>query len=198
MEIVQQGMMAVGLAACAGLRAWLPLFGAGLFARMGYIPLDASLEFLKSDPALVTMGIATVLEFAGDKIIALDNLLDSIGTVIRPAAGAVVAAGMLTSPDPTVQTIMAIILGGGTALTVHAGKAALRGGATLAAPAHGGAGNTGISFLEDIVAAGGIWLVVVAPIVAFLLGILLIYAAVLIARRLGRASRGLFSRFKRA
>ena len=107
------------------------------------------------------------------------------------------AAGMLTSLDPTLQAVFAIILGGGTALTVHAGKAAFRGGATATAPAHGGAGNAGISLVEDVVAVGGIWLAVIAPLLAFLLGILLLYISYIIIRRLGRASRGLFSRFSR-
>ena len=147
MDILHQGMLAIGLSACAGLRAWLPLLGVGLLSRWGYIPLDGSFQILQSDPALLTFGIATIIEVMADKVVVLDNLLDSLGTVLRPIAGTVVAAGMFTSLDPTLQAILGIVLGGGTAFTVHAGKAALRGGTTALAPAHGGFLNACISLL---------------------------------------------------
>src|SRR5512145_91078 len=55
MDVLQQAMLAIGLASCAGLRAWLPVFAAGLLARFGWLPLDGSFEILKSDAALVTL-----------------------------------------------------------------------------------------------------------------------------------------------
>ena len=197
MDLIQPGMLAIGLSACAGLRAWLPLLGVGLLSRWGYVPLDGSFEILKSDSAIVTLSLATIIEAAADKVIVLDNLLDSLGTFLRPIAGAVVAAGMFTSLDPTLQAILGIVLGGGTALTVHAGKAALRGGTTALAPAHGGLANSGISFVEDVVAVGGIWLAVIAPLLLFVLALVLIFVAYRLLRRLHRAGRGFMESFRR-
>ena len=197
MDIVQQAMVGIGLAACAGLRAWLPLLGAGLLARWGYLPLDSSLEVLKSDAALIALTSATAAEIAADKVVVLDNLLDSVGTFLRPAAGTVVAAGMFTSLDPTLQVVLGLILGGGTALTVHSGKAALRGGTTALAPAHGGIGNTFLSVVEDLTAVGGIWLAVIAPVLIFVFALALLFGAWWLVRRIGRAGRGIRALFGR-
>jgi hypothetical protein len=187
MDIWQQAMLGIGLAACAGLRAWLPLLAIGLLARSGYVPLDASLDFLKTDTALITMSIATVVEFAADKIVVLDNLLDSVSTVIRPLAGAALAAGMLTSADPTAQAIFAAVFGGGTALTVHSGKAAIRAGSTAASPAHGGCLNAGLSLAEDAVTLLGVGLALLAPIMVFALAVFMVIAAVHLAARVRKA-----------
>jgi hypothetical protein len=197
MEILQQLMLGMGLAACAGLRAWLPLLGAGLLSRWGYLPLDPSLDVLKSDGALLILTTASVAEIAADKIVVLDNLLDSIGTFLRPLAGTVAAAGMLTSLDPTWQILVAVILGGGTALTVHSGKAALRGGTTVLVPAHGGLANAALSAFEDLLAIGGVCLAVLAPLLIFLFALALLILAWWFVRRIGRAGRGIRALFGR-
>lgn len=61
-------MTALGLAACAGLRAFMPLFGAGVAARWTDLPLSDSVAWLGSDTALVPFGVATVIEVLADKI----------------------------------------------------------------------------------------------------------------------------------
>src|SRR5215468_4967764 len=87
--------LAIALAACAGLRACLPIFLAGVLARFGWLDLGQAFAFLKSDKALIIFGVATTLEFLGDKIPAVDHALDLIGTPLRPAAGALLAASVL-------------------------------------------------------------------------------------------------------
>ena len=131
MELLIQFMMGVSLAACAGLRAWLPLLVVGLLARTGQIDLGQSFSFLASNPALIIFGLATILELLADKIIALDNILDAIGTIMRPVAGALIATGLISfDMDPTLSTIIGIITGGGAALGLHTGKAAIRAKST--------------------------------------------------------------------
>ena len=44
--IVPSLAMGIGLAACAGLRAWLPLLLAGGMARLGIIELGSSFRFI--------------------------------------------------------------------------------------------------------------------------------------------------------
>ena len=169
MDTLVQLLMGVSLAACAGLRTWMPLLVVGLLGRSGFVHLSSSFDVLTHTGTLTALGVATVVEVLGDKVIAIDHFLDGIGTFLRPAAGTVLASSLLTGLDPHVALLLGLIAGGGAALTVHTGKSAVRAGTTALAPAHLGAGNAAVSFLEDILAFGGIWAAVLVPVVAFIL-----------------------------
>ena len=184
MQIALQIMMGIGLAACAGLRAWLPLFAVSLLAHFGQIPLNDSFRFLGRPEFMIIFGIATVIELIGDKFIAVDHLLDSIGTVVRPVAGMLLAASVVTQQDPVFSTVLGIILGGGTALTIHSGKAAARTAATAFSPVHAGSANLAMSVGEDALSFGGIALSFFWPFIAFALAVV----AVIFAIRLRRAA----------
>jgi hypothetical protein len=84
-------LTAIGLAACAGLRAFLPIFGAGLAARFLGWPLPPGLDSLASDTSLVIFGVATLIELAADKIPMIDHALDAIHTLIGPIVGILLA-----------------------------------------------------------------------------------------------------------
>jgi hypothetical protein len=182
-------MMGVSLAACAGLRAWLPLLCVGLLARSGYLHLNPAFAFLTRDDLLIVCGVATFLEFLGDKIPAVDNLLDAAGTFVRPVAGSLLAASVVTGVDPLLATVLGIILGGGTSLTLHLGKAATRAHSTATAPLHGGTANLALSFGEDVATAGGVGMALWLPLLAFVLVLVLAFLCVRALRRMG-AARG--------
>src|SRR5512138_3411730 len=140
--------LAIALAASAGLRAWLPLLLAGGLARMGVLDLGPSFQFLASNKALVLFGVATVIELVGDKIPAVDHALDVLGTPLRPAAGALLAASVLgTVSDPLTALVIGTAVGAPSALVPHAAKAALR---TASTAATGGLANPVLSLLEDV------------------------------------------------
>jgi hypothetical protein len=178
MHIALQIMMGVSLAACAGLRAWLPLLCVGLLAKTGYLPLHESFGFLARTDVLVVFGVATALELIGDKIVAVDHFLDAIGIVLRPVAGTLVASSLLTGIDPAISVMIGLLLGGGTALTVHSGKAAVRTQSTLTAPLHLGAGNTALSLGEDAVSLVGISLAILVPVAAFILTVVAVVLSI--------------------
>ena len=174
-----QALMGVSLGACSGLRACLPLLLLGLLGRMGIVPINPAFAMLTHIDVLIVLGIATLLEFLGDKVIVIDHALDVVGTLVRPLAGAILASATLTHLDPKLAMLLGLIVGGGSALSVHAGKAVTRAKSTALAPFHGGSANLGISLLEDVVVAGGVWLAVHAPVVAFLFALLLITGSLL-------------------
>ena len=91
-DVVTSISLAIGLAACAGLRAWLPLLLVGGLARAGVLSLGTSFGFLASNRALILFGVATAIEIVGDKVPAVDHALDMLSTVLRPAAGSLIAA----------------------------------------------------------------------------------------------------------
>ena len=139
--------LGIALAACAGLRAWLPLLMAGAAARMGWIELGSSFEFLASGRALALFGVASVVEIAADKVPALDHLLDMVSTVLRPAAGSLLAASVLWPvKDPLAALALGVAVGAPTALAPHALKSMARAASTTFTA---GLANPVISVVED-------------------------------------------------
>jgi hypothetical protein len=170
--------LAIALAACAGIRAWLPLLLAGALMRAGLLELGPSFAFLGSTKALVLFGTATVIELLGDKIPAIDHTLDLLGTPLKLGAGALLAAAALgTVTDPLTATVLGLAVGAPTALVPHAAKSVVR---TASTAFTGGLANPLISFLEDILTLFMFALSVLVPV---LVASLVVLAVVLVVRR---------------
>jgi hypothetical protein len=179
--IVPSLAMGIGLAACAGLRAWLPLLLAGLLARAGVLELGSSFRFIASNQALILFGVATVVEMLGDKIPAVDHTLDTLSTVLRPAAGSLLAASVMWRvPDPLTALALGVAVGAPSALVPHAAKSALRAASTAFT---GGLANPVLSLLEDLVALVMFVFTVLLPVA---MALLILVVAVLVVRRLSR------------
>ncbi len=176
--------LGIALAACAGIRAWLPLLLAGGAARFGILQLGDSFAFLGSNKALALFAVATVVEIAADKIPAVDHALDSVSTVLRPAAGALLAASVMWKvSDPLAALALGVAVGAPSALVPHAAKSVLRGGSSALT---GGLANPFLSLIEDVLAFALFFLSVVVPIVVAL-GLLAL--AFFVIRRLRARAR---------
>lgn len=175
--------LGIALAACAGLRAWLPLLLASLLARAGWLDLGPSFRFLASNKALLLFAVATVIEIVGDKIPVVDHALDAIGTPLRPAAGALLAAAVMGQvSDPLTALVLGTAVGAPAALLPHAAKTALRAASTTFT---GGLANPILSLIEDGVSFVLFVLAVLVPLVV--VGLLAL-ALLLVTRRLRRVS----------
>jgi hypothetical protein len=155
----------VALASACGLRAFLPLFALSIATRAGLVHLASQTTWLGSDAALWSLGIATILEVAGDKIPIVDHALDVLGTFVRPAAAAVAGWATFGGVDPSLSAIAAIVLGAG-AFGIHALKAKTRLGSTALTLGHA---NPLLSVGEDVTAAGLSAAAVLAPLLAAIL-----------------------------
>lgn len=172
----------VGIAAACGLRAFLPLLGLGLAARMGWVDLDPMAAWISSDLALWALGCAAVVEIAADKIPIVDHALDVVATVLRPAAAALGGYALLQAlPSPWSQ--IAALGFGGVALAIHGLKANLRLGSTAVTLGHA---NPVLSAGEDAVSLGTVVMALLAPLIAFLIVLLMVVA--LVAWTIGRRS----------
>ena len=179
-----------GLAAAAGLNAWMPLFLLGLADRfLGVVDLPAGWTWVSSDIALWITGILLVLEIVADKIPAVDSVNDVIQTVIRPAAGGIVFGAGASSETVRVEdpsTLFAdggwvpIVVGVVIALAVHAVKATVRPVANVATA---GLAAPAISAAEDVSAFALVATAILVPVVAGILLVGLVVAAVLLLRR---------------
>jgi uncharacterized membrane protein len=167
----------IGLAACAGLRAFLPLLVAGIAGRLGWLNLSSPFEWLESWPALVIFGVAVVTEILSDKIPVVDNLLDLLQGLIKPAAGAVLVVAVVTDLTPLQSAVLGILAGGGTAGIVHLAKAKVR---LLSSALTAGLGNPILSLGEDVLTAFGAVLAILVPFLLLFLvmsGLLLVWIA---------------------
>lgn len=187
MVIVLSLFLGTTLAAAAGLRAFLPLFLLGVLERaqvLAPFSLGENFQWLTSDLAILTMGIATVFEITADKIPAFDSALDGVMTFIRPTAGALSVFAILTSQDPVLGYVSGFALAGAATLPVHLGKGLLRLGshATTA-----GTGSPVLSTAEDAASAGAITLSILVPVLALVFGLcsiaFVIFVLVLARRR---------------
>lgn len=181
--VLVQVAMGVSLAACAGLRAFLPLFVTGVAGRLGYIPLTSYFDWLESWPALIIFGVAVVTEILADKFPVVDNFLDSAQTFIKPIAGTILAAAVLTELTPLQATILGVLTGGSVAGGVHLMKAKTR---LVSTATTAGVANPFLSFVEDIGAFIGSLGAVVLPLLFVALVALALVIAWLALRRRSR------------
>ena len=135
------------------------------------------------------LALLTVADFVGDKIPAVDHVLHTIGTVVAPVSGAVLFTGQ-TGVEDDVPTLVAALLGAGTAESIHAGRAAIRPLSTIGT---GGVGNPVLSLLEDAGSALLTLAAFVVPVLALLLVVALAVAIVLAWRRARRRRLGRMS-----
>jgi TRAP-type mannitol/chloroaromatic compound transport system permease large subunit len=175
----------LGLSASTGLNTFLPLLllsGAARFHLAG-VTLGERFDWLASDTALIVLIIATVVEIIGDKVPAVDHFLDAAGTFVRPVAGALASASVLTGVDPVLAAVLGIAVGAPASLGLHTLKAGARVTSTSATL---GCLNPVLSLVEDVISLGLSLVALFAPGVVPL--ILLLVALILwrIVRRFRR------------
>lgn len=186
MDIITNLLAGFGLAAPAGLNAWLPLLITGLAGRFNLIKLNAPFDVLTNTWVLILLVVLLTIEVFADKIPAVDSINDVIHTFIRPLAGGILFAaqsGMIGGIDP----VFSFILGALSAGSVHAVKAGAR---PIITATTGGLGNPLVSFVEDIISALATVLALVVPILAaILMGSILAVAAWIVWRWRERRKR---------
>jgi Domain of unknown function (DUF4126) len=168
----------LGLSTAAGLNAYLPLLIVGLFARLGWMPLEGPFMVLAHPLVLLIIAALAVVDFIGDKVPAIDSMLHTAGLVIAPLAGVVLFLSQSGAAelDPLVAGIAGLIVAGST----HAARAAVRPAVTAATV---GTGNPVVSFVEDLLAVALAVLAVLVPGLAIALIAVLIVIAVRFFRR---------------
>ena len=177
----------IGLASCAGLRAFLPLLAVGLAGRFDFVTLSAAYAWLESWPALAVFGAAVVAELVGDKIPLVDNVLDTLQTFVKPCAGALLMASVVADWSPLYLTVVWIIMGGAMAGAVHVTKAKLR---LVSTATTAGFGNPALSLTEDVGALAGTAVSIVAPVLVVVLVVVsLTLTWILLRRRRALLSR---------
>jgi uncharacterized membrane protein len=180
-------LLGLGLSASTGLNTFLPLLLLSAAARFNVagIQLGEKFEWMTSDAAILTLIIACVIELIADKVPAVDHFLDSAGTFIRPVAGALASASVLTGVDPMVAAIIGIIVGAPTSLGLHTLKAGTR---VASSATTFGCANPVLSIIEDILAFMLSVLAIFLPLVVPVALALLVFALYQLMKRIRRGS----------
>lgn len=186
MEALSAAALGLVLAACAGLRAFLPIFSASVAAWRSDMPLPPAMEWLDRPQTMVIFGVATLLEILGDKVPLVDHVLDSVQVVSKPVLAALAATPFLYQVSPEFAVGIGIVLGAPLALGVHGAKATARVGSTATT---GGLGNPVLSVLEDVAAVAAIVIAFLAPLLALVLVAVLLFALFRFALRIRRSTR---------
>jgi hypothetical protein len=185
-----------GLAAAAGLNAYIPLLLVGLGSRFfDWIDLPQAWSWLGNEWVLVILGVLFVIEVVADKIPVVDSVNDWIQTIVRPAAGGILFGTGTTSETASVTDPAAffasnqwvpILIGIVLSLAVHAGKTLTRVPANtvtagMAAPV--------LSTIEDVSSVVLSILALLFPALVILALIGLVAGLVALFRRMRRKRR---------
>ncbi len=177
-------LSALALASAAGVNAYATLLVLGVLVRAGAVPFHSpTAQFFAQTWVLAVLGVLYVVEFAADKIPAVDHAWDAVHTFVRPAAGAAAAVAVVSGHHQHGWVILAAVLGGATSLLFHGVKATTRLGVTAAT---GGTGNWLVSIVEDVGVLGTALIALLLPAAAVVLA-LGVLAWLLRRRRRARA-----------
>ncbi|MFL6352611.1 MAG: DUF4126 domain-containing protein [Bryobacteraceae bacterium] len=181
---------AMGSAWLSGINLYATVLTLGLLQRFNLVHLPGDLGYLSHTWIIVLAGMLYVVQFIADKIPAIDSVWDMIHTFIRVPAGAVLAATAFAHFDPTVRAI-ALLLGGGIALSSHGTKTATRLAANASPEPFS---NIGLSLLGDAVTFVGVLLMTVHPAVLIAIVLIAVIASVVLVHWIVRWLRSAFRR----
>lgn len=180
---------AFGLAASAGLNAYIPLLVVALLSKYtSLIELsDPWANVMESWWIIGLLILLTVIEFFADKFPVVNHINDIVMTFIRPTAGAIVFAAVTSHSIIKINPIFAAMLGILMAASVHAVKAGVVRPTVSAAT--GTAGNVPVSMAEDGVCTVLSVTSIIMPILVVVLILGLILLTVFIVKKMLRKKK---------
>ncbi len=161
---------------------------AWLLQRFFGVQLPGDLGYVGHTWVLIAAGVLFTVQFIADKIPAVDSAWDMVHTFIRVPAGAVLAATAFAHFPPEIR-VVALLLGGGVALSSHGTKTATRLAAN-ASPEP--VSNIVLSLIGDAVAFGGTLLMTFHPAVLVFIVAVAVVISIIILRWILQWLRRLF------
>jgi hypothetical protein len=176
----------------SGINAYAVVLMFGVLGATGVS--DQVPQALQRPDVLIAAGVLFLCEAVADKVPYVDSVWDSVHTVIRPVAGAVVAA-LLAGESGSLPELAAGAVGGSTALMSHLVKAGTRMAINTSPEPFS---NIAVSVAEDLGVAGIISFAVFNPVAAAVIaGTLLVLGIVTVLFLASRIRRFLRRRAQR-
>lgn len=194
MDIITTLGTALGAAWTAGINLYATVAVLGLVQHYGLVSkLPGGMDKLDNWWVIGIALFLYVVEFFADKIPYVDTVWDALHTFVRVPAGAVLALAATADLDPTLR-IIAVLLGGGLALSTHGTKATVRAAANVSPEPFS---NWTLSLAEDALAIIAIFIAILHPLVALVLilafVIVLLWILPKVLRRLRRLVSSAFA-----
>lgn len=171
-ETILSILLGIGLAASVGFRVFVPLFALSIASFYGIIPLNENWQWVGSTPAMLALGVATLVEIGAYLIPWFDNLLDTIAVPLAAVAGTAVMLSTMADMDPIITWSLAIIAGGGTATAIKSSTSTARLASTATT---GGIANPIVSTVESGTSIVLSVLAFIAPIVAIVFVVIILW-----------------------
>jgi hypothetical protein len=177
----------IGLAAPAGLNAYIPLLTLALADRATtHITLNAPYDALSSNVGIGILIVLLTIELTVDKIPGVDHVNDIIQSFVRPAAGAIVAMAStsgIVAINPAVMVLLGLVLAG----SVNAVKVTTRPAVTVGTA---GVFNPLVSMGEDAVAILASAIAIFLPALVLVILAFFAVSSILLVRRFRRMRAG--------
>ncbi|WP_435056924.1 DUF4126 domain-containing protein [Streptomyces sp. bgisy060] len=171
----------------SGINAYAVVLLFGVFGVTGLAD-DVPASLQRTD-VLVAAGVLFLCEAVADKIPYVDSIWDSVHTVIRPIAGAVVGA-LLAGQSGSLPELAAGAVGGSTALLSHFVKAGTRMAVNTSPEPFS---NVALSLAEDLGVAAIVTFAVFHPVAAAVIAAVLLLTGLAVLAFLAQRIR----RFRR-
>ncbi|MBT0769421.1 DUF4126 domain-containing protein [Kineosporia sp. J2-2] len=176
-----------GLAAAAGLNAWIPFVLVAMVARLSdLIELPSQYSWVDSNWAIAAGAFMLLVELVLDKIPAVDHVNDLVSTAIRPTVGGLISSATFSAQNldnsqwmrdnPWAGALIGVVVAGLT----HATKSAARPVVNVSTA---GFGAPVVSTIEDILSVVVSLLAIFAPIVIVAVLMILAWLMFVIWRR---------------
>ena len=185
-----EALTGAGLAASAGLNAYIPLLTMGLLARFtDLIDLPSGWQWLSNGWVIAILVVLLAVEVVADKVPVIDHVNDVVQTVVRPTAGGLAfgagsSSETVTVSDPgtffSTHQWVPVAAGIIIALGVHGVKAASR---PVINASTAGVGAPVASTAEDVSSIVLSILAILLPILVLLAFVLLISSTIWVFRR---------------
>jgi hypothetical protein len=190
---VLEALTGTGLAASAGLNAYIPLVLMGLLSRYtDVINLPTGWQWLSNGWVLVILLVLLTVEVVADKVPVVDHVNDVVQTVVRPTAGGLAFGAGSSSQTATVtdpgqffasHQWVPIAAGVLIALSVHGIKAVAR---PVVNASTAGFGAPVASTAEDATSVVMSLVAILLPVLVLVFVVLLAVLAGWLVRRRGR------------
>lgn len=158
--------------AASGVNSYAAVLVLGLLGRFGHIA--AIPPVLERPLVLAVAAVLYIGQFVVGKIPILDSVWDVVHTALRPVIGAALGVVMAQQAHAdSAATIVAAVLGGGSAFASHVVKTVTRVGVNASPEPFS---NIAASLLEDLAVAGLVSFAVFNPVVAAIVAAVMLAA----------------------
>jgi hypothetical protein len=177
----------IGLAAPAGLNAYIPLLVLALADRAtSRVTLNEPYDALSSNAGIAILVVLLTIEVAVDKVPGIDHLNDVLQSFVRPAAGAIAAIASTSGAvaiSPAVMVLLGVVLAGSVNLVKVTTRPAVSVGTA-------GVFNPIVSIGEDAIAVLASVVAIFLPFLVILFLAIFAVSSILLLRRVRRLRAG--------